>query len=168
MGTNYYLNLDAYLPGDGRVFVALPKDPVLADFLEEAGHIKAANAIRGAASLSTYEPPRLHIGKSSGGWCFCLHVYPDDHGLPKDLDGWMEAFDRGTIVDEYGVVQDPTFMLAWISDRPGKEPPVWGAAEYRMNNAVPGPRGLVRHAIQDGHCIGHGDGTYDLIVGEFF
>lgn len=36
----------------------------------------------------------------------------------------------------------------------------------QRNNAVPGPNNLLRHKI-DQHCIGHGDGTYDYLVGEF-
>jgi len=36
-----------------------------------------------------------------------------------------------------------------------------------MNQAEPGPDGLARHKVNDGHCIGHGEGTWDLIIGEF-
>ena len=40
------------------------------------------------------------------------------------------------------------------------------------NSAVPGPGGLWRRAIDKEdrpfqHCIGHGDGTWDLCVGDF-
>lgn len=38
---------------------------------------------------------------------------------------------------------------------------------YTRNNAVPGPNGLARHRIDMAHCIGHGAGTWDLILGEF-
>lgn len=33
-----------------------------------------------------FEP--LHIGKSSGGWCFSLHVMPEDN--INTLDDWGE------------------------------------------------------------------------------
>ena len=44
----------------------------------------------------------LHIGKSSGGWCFSLHVIPDE-GL-NSLDDWRERWSRPGrhIASEYG------------------------------------------------------------------
>ena len=39
------------------------------------------------------ETERRHIGKSSAGWCFSLHVYLDGEG-PADLDQWRERFAR--------------------------------------------------------------------------
>ena len=36
-----------------------------------------------------------------------------------------------------------------------------------MNYAEPGPNGLVRAKINGVHCIGHGEGTWDYITGEF-
>ena len=39
---------------------------------------------------------------------------------------------------------------------------------YRSNSAEPGPNDLARHSMKyDSHCIGHGDGTYNLIKGVF-
>jgi len=38
---------------------------------------------------------------------------------------------------------------------------------HRENHSEPGPNNLVRHKIDDVHCIGHGEGTWDLITGEF-
>ena len=45
---------------------------------------------------------RLHIGKSSGGWCFSLHVIPYE-GI-NTLDDWKAKFalPGSEIVDEYG------------------------------------------------------------------
>lgn len=37
---------------------------------------------------------------------------------------------------------------------------------YIVNDAEPGPNGLIRAKI-GWHCVGHGDGTWDLITGEF-
>jgi hypothetical protein len=37
---------------------------------------------------------------------------------------------------------------------------------HRDNESVEGPNGLLRAAI-GGSCIGHGEGTWDLITGEF-
>ena len=44
----------------------------------------------------------IHIGRSSGGWCFSLHVYPED-GI-HTLDDWKEKWkvEDSIIQDEYG------------------------------------------------------------------
>lgn len=46
----------------------------------------------------------LHIGKSSAGWCFSLHVIPEE-GI-NGLDDWKSRFDEPgvQIVNEYGEV----------------------------------------------------------------
>jgi hypothetical protein len=117
---------------------------------------------------------RRHIGKSSAGWCFSLHVYPDD-GI-KDLPDWEKLFQEpGTIIkNEYGDAISVKDMLEWIADRMGKEWPKDVPAMYsswsdfhRKNHSEEGPNGLLRHAVDDRYCIGHGEGTWDLLVGEF-
>jgi hypothetical protein len=35
------------------------------------------------------------------------------------------------------------------------------------NHAELGPNGLLRSKVDDVHCIGHGEGTYDYIAGDF-
>lgn len=44
----------------------------------------------------------------------------------------------------------------------------WGqpAAFLASNHAEPGPNGLLRHKIGP-YCLGHGEGTWDLMPGEF-
>jgi len=90
---------------------------------------------------------RLHIGKSSAGWCFALHVTDDI----KSLADWQALWSKpgAKIVDEYGDAFTPEAMLAGITERS------WKGGEPR------------RHPLDGSHCIGHGDGTYDLIPGEF-
>ena len=105
-----------------------------------------------------------HIGKSSAGWCFSLHVYPED-GI-NDFDDWRERWGEGEIYNEYGEHVSVLEMERTISER------TWphrtsASFDFVSNHAVPGPNGLVRHRISNGHCIGHGRGTWDLIVGEF-
>ena len=61
------------------------------------------------------EFPTRHIGKSSYGWCFTLHVYPD-----KDintLEDWKELFYHNQIKDEYGYYVTTEEMLATITER---------------------------------------------------
>lgn len=109
---------------------------------------------------------RLHIGKSSYGWCFSLHVIPE-YGI-NDLDDWSRNFQKpgAVITDEYGDTITMSEMMDIItkrSSRFGKSHSKW----YETNHASPGPSGLSRHRIDRHHCIGHGEGTYDLLIGEF-
>lgn len=86
----------------------------------------------------------LHIGKSGAGWAFSLHVYPED-GI-KDLGDWQALWGPPhRIVNEYRDEVTPADMLASIAERPPT---------------------CLRHTV-DGFCIGHGAGTWDLMVGEF-
>ena len=105
----------------------------------------------------------LHIGKSSIGWTFSLHVYPDI--VINSLEDWKELMEKSTIVDEYG--EEITFskMLDIITNRKFDGVDI---TEYvlKKNNAIMGPNGLLRHELSD-RCIGHGEGTWDLMVGYF-
>lgn len=91
---------------------------------------------------------RLHIGKSSAGWVFALHVIPGEIDSLKDWQlRWVKPGVR--IVDEYGRQFSPEDMLLIITARL--------RGDDRLMRSVPGK----------GHCVGHGDGTWDLIDGEF-
>ena len=128
----------------------------------------------------------LHIGKSSAGWCFALKVYPNEDclddetwrglPLPKNLEDWKKFFglDEVEIRDEYSRIISTEEMLDWITnrswpnERTGEPPYGYESWEefYDGNSAVPGPNNLLR--IKTGRlCIAHGDGTYDLVVGDF-
>lgn len=111
-----------------------------------------------------------HIGKSSGGWCFSLHVYPEEN--INTLNDWKKLLIQGEIYDEYGdkisydelinIITKRSWDNEWITNVYYRS-----YAEFlRKNNAVKGPNNLVRHAIGD-HCIGHGKGTWDYIIGKF-
>lgn len=111
----------------------------------------------------------LHIGKSSYGWCFALHVIPE-RGLVT-LNDWHLNFVTGTIKDEYGRSVTTAEMLSIITDR--RHPSDWPDAEpseeetsfMESNSAERGPRGLLRHRVGRA-CLSHGDGTYDLVDGD--
>jgi len=107
----------------------------------------------------------LHIGKSTGGWCFALHIYPEA-GV-RDLKGWLRLFRcKGTyILDEYGDRVSRIAMKKIITDRKWKGSTM-NRYELEHNGAVSGPNGLIRCAIGHG-CVGHGEGTWDLMVGDF-
>lgn len=112
-----------------------------------------------------YEP--RHIGKSSGGWTFALHVCPAD-GI-NDLCDWEREWSRdgAEIRDEYGRVIHQDEMKYTITERCGETVERWTARDFSENHAVPGPNGLARRRVDGIHCIRHGSGTWDLIVGEF-
>ena len=110
---------------------------------------------------------QVHIGKSSAGWCFALHVYPEQ-GL-NDLPDWKQALEGKRIVDEYGKEHTLDSLLIAITKRNWE-----GSADTtrldewcKSNYAEPGPNGLSRHKIDGYRCIGHGLGTWDLHIGDF-
>lgn len=107
----------------------------------------------------------LHIGKSSGGWCFSLHVIPED-GI-NTLEDWQAIWNKqGIIRNEYGERISISDMENIITKRSwaakNQESEQW----YRENNAEPGPHNLARSKVGL-HCIGHGPGVWDYITGEF-
>lgn len=118
---------------------------------------------------------KKHIGKSSAGWAFSLHVYPDE-GI-RDLGDWLLRLQdsKNHIEDENGFEISHYMMMDLISDREGigrdwnKVPSGYGSWEkfHEMNNSEQGPKGLMRFRVDNRHCIAHGEGTWDLIVGDF-
>lgn len=112
-----------------------------------------------------YDP--LHIGKSSWGWCFSLHVILKEN--INTLDDWRGRWSKDGVVirDEYGDTITADQMNEIITNRSHPEPNTWTAIEYQRNQSAPGPNNLVRHVVDHRHCIGHGDGTWDYITGDF-
>lgn len=137
MGTNYYLETGEHCPTCGRG-----------------------------------DEEELHIGKSSAGWCFSLHVIPDE-GI-NSLSDWERVFNKGVIFNEYQERITADDMLRIITRRErepawDKKPPGYASwSEFHaMNHSQEGPKGMLRHAIDGRHCVGHGEGSWDLIAGEF-
>jgi len=120
---------------------------------------------------TTGDYEKLHIGKSSAGWCFGLHVI-EDLGL-NSLDDWMPFLEEGEISSEYGDIVSCKSMLALIKDRSRnnstKIPMGYSSWDefHRLNHSIDGPCNLLRSAIDGSHCVGHGEGTWDLIASEF-
>lgn len=125
-------------------------------------HVTTANKCECCGRSDTKE---RHIGKSSGGWCFSLHVYPEE-GI-NTLEDWKKIFGSGEIRNEYGGVITVDRMLSTITERSWDRVVKWSEADLKRNHAVEGPNGLVRSVVDGRHCIGHGDGTWDYIVGDF-
>ena len=112
-----------------------------------------------------YEPK--HIGKSSAGWCFGLHVFPDE-GI-NTIQDWIDKWNLpgSLIFDEYGGPLTPIEMQEIVTQRSWPPDRKWSPKEMDVNHASPGPHGLVRHRIDGQHTIGHGEGTWDYEVGDF-
>lgn len=117
---------------------------------------------------------RKHIGKSSIGWCFSLHVIPQE-GI-HDLPDWERLWSQpgAWIVDEYGAIIGVNEMYKIITSR-SRTDEDWKRVPYGhsdwdefhlRNQSQRGPSGLLRHKI-GGHCVKHGQGTWDCIPGEF-
>lgn len=118
----------------------------------------------------------LHIGKSSGGWCFSLHVIPELD--INDLPDWIDflKLNKLEIKNEYGEIISLENMMSIITDRKWKTDftqPISGSNYYKSwdefherNYSEPGPNGLLRHKIGY-HCIKQGAGTWDCIIGVF-
>ena len=86
-----------------------------------------------------YEP--LHIGKSSAGWCFALHIIPEED--INDLPDWQKLWDTpgSLIFNEYGDILSPAAMTGVITIR--------------------------KCSLRHSYCTKHGSGTWDCIEGEF-
>ena len=116
---------------------------------------------------------KLHIGKASAGWCFSLRVDSDI----RDLEDWAPILRKNIIKNEYGEKISYSQMMKIITERSweGKYPhicPFRGTIESKEHHAELegcdiGPNGLFRHKIDNVHCIGHGAGTWDYIIGDF-
>lgn len=126
----------------------------------------------------------LHLGKSSNGWTFALHVYPEQgiHTWGDVLYEILYATGKGGwIKDEYGTEVETDMFIDIVTERGSNNTidemveknnrlgfsTVEGVGYYlAYNMAVRGPNNLLRPKIGNG-CIGHGGGTYDYLVGEF-
>lgn len=120
---------------------------------------------------------KLHIGKSSLGWCFSLQVIPEMQ--LNTLQDWRTKFNAHDhyIEDEYGSIWTVDAMMQIITDRAldrNWDDDRWYRSFYNTedyfhacNQSERGPNGLLRHKINGRDCIGHGAGTWDLIAGEF-
>ncbi len=117
--------------------------------------------------------PELHIGKSSCGWVFALHVIPEE-GI-RDLPDWETRWLKpdSVIKDEYGREVTPLEMTEIITRRthgPLENKPLgYSSWEHfhRRNQSEAGPNNLLRPKIDGSHCVGHGDGTWSLNAEDF-
>lgn len=123
----------------------------------------------------------LHIGKSSMGWCFALHILPD-RGI-NTLEDWKPWLRRHRIECDYGRPVPYGSLMLIITDRGHRDLsddrhwPLtnlpWDNKRHHTpealaaNNAQEGPRGLLRRLVDGTHCVDNGPGTWDLVAGDF-
>lgn len=114
---------------------------------------------------------KMHLGKSSAGWCFSLHVYP-----ALELNDWFDMWEYISfcteeegyeIKDDCGDTINPALFFTIVWDRHCNAP--HDAEWLRKNHAKPGPFGLARHLIDGQHCIGNAglNTPIDYCVGQF-
>jgi hypothetical protein len=116
----------------------------------------------------------IHIGKSSGGWHFSLHIHPEE-GI-NNLDNWrlVVSDPESRIFNEYDEELSPETLWEIITERSNQQG--WDSKRwygYRSeeefhssNDSERGLNCLLRHKIGS-RCVGHGPGTYDYITGDF-
>jgi hypothetical protein len=113
-------------------------------------------------------PEPKHIGKSSAGWYFALHVIPEEN--INSLDDWIARWSKpDAVIRSSGEKVSPAEMLKIITQRGRPDSPDLRRphdAWYQSNDALPGINNLARSKLF-GHCIGYGEGTWELYIGEF-
>ena len=109
---------------------------------------------------------RIHIGKSSFGWTFALHIHPELRIF--QLSDWEAAFQTHDIYDEYVELISAAKMMDIITNRSFERKNQCTHKYLVDNQAEVGPNGLLRRRLSN-HVLYHGEGTWDCIVGgEFF
>lgn len=114
---------------------------------------------------------KLHIGTSSAGWYFALHVIPE-LGI-NTLDDWRNLWSApdAVILDEYGRTMSVSDMELSITARQGALPKDRKGRDsedevHRVNYSERGDNWLLRSRLGKG-CVGHGEGTWSYFIGEF-
>lgn len=129
----------------------------------------------------------LHIGTSSEGWYFSLHVenikmYPEqlagtvranDNGhIIQSLDDWKTLFadNNNTIVDEYGRDVSVDDMLKIICERSAPDRPSdWEVGRKLSGECEIGVNNLLRQKTNWFRCMSHAPNNlpYSHMVGSF-
>jgi hypothetical protein len=112
-----------------------------------------------------------HVGKSSLGWCFAMHVDKDLKDI-TDLIRYLDEFLPDKIVDNNGTEYTAAELLGVILLRGVGETPRSKRTDtyLRTNHAVLGPQGLLRYEISvTSRCVGHAIAglPVDYVAGDF-
>ena len=95
-------------------------------------------------------------------------MYNPERGI-NNLEDWLDLLygSFSGIEDEYGSWLTPAEMLEQRTFRDWEGTYTYSPEFHMQNCSESGPNGLLRCKVDGVHCIGHGEGTYDYIVGEF-
>lgn len=134
-------------------------------------------AYKNICSCCNREEERLHIGKSSMGWCFAIHIIPEE-GINTWGD-WKEFFkspDHEIVVkDEYGTKITLEELFTTVEKRRGEprdDTPLsdfyadWEQFDEENNCDFDEEYNLLRHKV-GWFCKKNGPGPYDYMDGEF-
>lgn len=144
MGTNYYL----YLKSDYEI-------------IRNYFKVRKNNNLFNIIEYDLLSPIRINIGKSSSGWKFCLHIYPN-HNINSFKD-WYDILknDEYIIVDEYNRVINLNEMINIIT----KKPRVYKKEDTGKiidNQYIVSEVGLLQHSYQ-GFIVVENE-TYDYLI----
>ena len=106
-----------------------------------------------------------HIGKSSCGWCFAVHVIPNSKF--NTWNNWKKYIRKNkklVIYDEYNRILTFKELINIVENRHSNT--TRPDAFLHFNHATIGPNNMLRHELGL-NCISHGSGTWDHLVGEF-
>ena len=173
--TGYVLTVSGYLFNRGYVLCLLNLSVyvryIKGKIMGTNYYIKTGEKIECSGECGHLVDEELHLGKSSVGWVFALHVIRDRD--LNSLDDWMDLIENNPIHNEYGESMTAKEMLCVIRDRVGRgfDEPVafyksWPEF-HRSNHSKEGPNGLLSRIVDGNHCIANGPGTWDLCGGEF-
>lgn len=119
------------------------------------------------ANIEGLDTPEWHIGKSSAGWVFALHV---DNKI-KSFEDITKVFfneylksDGSRIYEEYGDSVHLDIMINIIAHRKSWWTSLDGAGDFC--SFCDTDINLMRRKVGI-NCVANGEGTYDLIEGEF-
>lgn len=147
MGTSYYL----YLKSDYEI---------IRNYFKTRNN----NNLFNIGEYDLLSSIRINIGKSSSGWKFCLHIYPN-HNINSFKD-WHDILknDEYIIVDEYNNVISLNEMINIITKKPGvykKE----DAGKIIDNQYIVSEVGLLQHSYK-GFIVVENE-TYDYLICDY-
>lgn len=146
MGTNYYL----YLKSDYEV---------ISNYFK----VRKNNNVFNIVEHELLSAIRINIGKSSSGWKFCLHIYPN-HNINSFKD-WYDILqnDEYIIIDEYNEEINKNEMINIIT----KKARVYKKEDTGKiidNQYIVSEVGLLQHSYQ-GFIVVENE-TYDYLICE--
>ena len=96
-----------------------------------------------------------------------LHVIPERN--LNSLEDWEKLWSEANneIMDEYGDKVSIEEITSVIRNRSWNRTTALNPNFHRDNYSEDGPNGLVKFRLDAPGCVGHGEGTWDLIEGEF-